>query len=50
MGKYWDPQGIVKAQNKKTTAWSGLVQFSKIRAIFKYMGIKYIFYVIIFQT
>lgn len=39
MGKYWDQQGTVKAQNKKTTLWSCLVQPSKISAIFKYTGV-----------
>lgn len=33
MGKYWDHQGTVKAQ-EKTPPWSCLVQPSKIGAIF----------------
>lgn len=39
MGKYWDRQRSVKAQNKKTTLRSCLVQPSKISAVFKYTGI-----------
>lgn len=36
MGKYWGRQGTVKAENKKATPWSCLVQPSKI---FKYTGV-----------